>query len=321
LAIDGIARPIMSAELDRACTLLRSKGLVAFPTETVYGLGGNALDVDSVLKIFEMKGRPQFDPLIVHAKDAAAAFALAREVPAVAKELAARFWPGPLTLVLPKRDIVPDLVTSGLPSVALRVPAHPMAQALLHAFDGPIAAPSANRFGRISPTTAEHVRAEFGAELELVLDGGPCETGVESTILSLLEPVAVLLRPGGTPVEALQEVVGELRIPSKDPSHPLAPGQLPSHYAPRTPLYIRGDGAAPTGRLGLLSVGPARQPSGFECVEILSDTADLREAAARLFAAMRRLDAMGLDGIVAELAEDAGLGLAINDRLRRASRK
>ncbi|MGC4063640.1 MAG: L-threonylcarbamoyladenylate synthase [Polyangiaceae bacterium] len=311
----------MSAELERACALLRGKSLVAFPTETVYGLGGNALDVDSVLKIFETKGRPQFDPLIVHVKDAAAAFALAREVSPLARTLAARFWPGPLTLVLPKRDIVPDLVTSGLPSVALRVPAHPLARALLQAFDGPIAAPSANRFGRISPTTAEHVRAEFGAELELVLDGGPCETGVESTIVSLLEPIPVLLRPGGTPVEALKEVVGELRIPSKDPSHPLAPGQLPSHYAPRTPLFIRGEGVAPAGRLGLLSVGPARESSGFERVEVLSETTDLREAAARLFASMRRLDASGLDGIVAELADEQGLGLAINDRLRRASRK
>jgi L-threonylcarbamoyladenylate synthase len=319
--IDGIARPIMSVELERACALLRAKSLVAFPTETVYGLGGNALDVDSVLKIFEMKGRPQFDPLIVHAKDAEAAFSLAREVSPMARALAARFWPGPLTLVLPKRELVPDLVTSGLPSVALRVPAHPVARALLCAFDGPIAAPSANRFGRISPTTAEHVRSEFGMALELVLDGGPCETGVESTIVSLLEPIPVLLRPGGTPLEALQEVIGELCIPSKDPAHPLAPGQLPSHYAPRTPLFIQGEGPVPTGRLGWLCVGPSRQATGFECVEVLSERGDLREAAARLFAAMRRLDALGLDGIVAELAEDRGLGLAINDRLRRASRK
>jgi len=314
----------MSEDLNQAVALLKAGELVAFPTETVYGLGANALQTSSVLKIFELKGRPQFDPLIVHTKDAQSAFALASNVPKVALALAERFWPGPLTLVLPKRDIVPDLVTSGMSSVALRVPAHPMALELLQAFDGPLAAPSANRFGRISPTTAEHVRQEFGPALKLVLDGGPCKTGVESTIVSLLEERPLLLRPGGTPVEALLSVIPQLRTHTSDPLRPLAPGQLPSHYAPRTQLVLRTGDTVPHlvgRRLGLLSVGPARNQTGFECVEVLSEKGDLREAAASLFAAMRRLDALGLDLIVADLATDVGLGLAINDRLRRASYK
>jgi L-threonylcarbamoyladenylate synthase len=314
----------MSSDLTQACALLRANELVAFPTETVYGLGANALETEAVLKIFETKGRPEFDPLIVHTRDAKSAFALARDVPKLAHQLAERFWPGPLTLVLPKKDLIPDLVTSGMPTVALRVPAHPLAHALLEAFDGPLAAPSANRFGRISPTTAEHVRSEFGDAVKLVLDGGPCKTGVESTIVSLVGPVPALLRPGGTPVEALKELIPNLSFPGSDPLHPMAPGQLPSHYAPRTPLVLAEASAhaAFKGRkLGLLMVGPARPSSGFERVEVLSSKGDLREAAAGLFAAMRRLDESGLDLIIAELARDVGLGLAINDRLRRASRR
>lgn len=314
----------MSVDLNLARDLLRSKELVAFPTETVYGLGADALCVESVLKIFEMKGRPQFDPLIVHAKDADSAFALATSVPPIARTLATRFWPGPLTLVLTKQPWVPDLVTSGMPTVALRVPAHPLALELLRVFDGPIAAPSANRFGRISPTTAEHVRREFGNELKLVLDGGPCTTGVESTIVSLVGERPTLLRPGGTPVEALLSLLPTLTIPSSDPSHPLAPGQLPSHYAPRTPLILGDIGLAQSlqgRRLGLLLVGPARPAAGFEHVEVLSKTGDLREAAAGLFAAMRRLDESGVELIIAQLTCDTGLGLAINDRLHRASHK
>lgn len=314
----------MSVDLENACALLRANELVAFPTETVYGLGANALESAAVLKIFETKGRPQFDPLIVHTRDAKSAFALAREVPKLAHQLAERFWPGPLTLVLSKRDLIPDLVTSGMPTVALRVPAHPLAHALLEAFDGPLAAPSANRFGRISPTTAEHVRSEFGCALKLVLDGGPCKTGVESTIVSLFDNAPTLLRPGGTPVEALAEFMPNLRFPGSDPLHPMAPGQLPSHYAPRTPLILADASAQASfkGRkLGLLLVGPARSTSGYECVEVLSRKGDLREAAAGLFAAMRRLDDAGLEFIIAELAPDVGLGLAINDRLRRASRR
>lgn len=323
-SVDGNPRPKMLDSVALAKRLLESGQLVAFPTETVYGLGANALDQNAVLRIFEAKGRPQFDPLIVHCDGAERAFALASDVPPVARQLADRFWPGPLTLVLPKRALVPDLVTSGMPTVALRVPAHPLALELLRAFEGPIAAPSANRFGCISPTTAEHVRAEFGRELQLVLDGGPCRTGIESTILSLVGPTPVLLRPGGTPVELLQSILPRLEQPASDPAHPLAPGQLPSHYAPSTPLLLGGK-VAPEDllgrKLGYLGVGPTRSTSGYSHVEWLSPKGDLREAASRLFAAMRKLDASGLDFIIAELAPDRGLGVAINDRLVRASRR
>lgn len=311
-----------------AKALLDDGKLVAFPTETVYGLGANALDVQAVLRIFEAKGRPQFDPLIVHADSAERAFALASEIPDTAKRLAERFWPGPLTLVLKKRSVVPDLVTSGMQTVALRVPAHPMALELLRTFGGPIAAPSANKFGRISPTSADHVRSEFGEEVALVLDGGPCRTGVESTIIALSGEHPVLLRPGGTPIELLAPLLTRLELPSADPKHPLAPGQLPSHYAPRTPLLLAVRGAPADlasersgKRFAWMGVGPARPIPGYACVEWLSGTGDLRQAAANLFATMRRLDALGLDGIVAELAPEHGLGLAINDRLIRASKK
>jgi L-threonylcarbamoyladenylate synthase len=313
----------MSDLIQQATQLLRQGQLVAFPTETVYGLGAHALDVGAVLKIFEAKGRPQFDPLIVHVKGAEQAWQLTSNVPPLAHTLAQRFWPGPLTLVLPKRSLVPDLVTSGMPTVALRVPSHPLALELLREFDAPIAAPSANKFGRISPTRAEHVRSEFGDEVPLVLDGGPCRTGVESTIVSLVGPRPTLLRPGGIPLELLRPLMSDLELPSSDPAHPLAPGQLPSHYAPRTPLLIADHGRPiPSGgkRVGLMGVGPSRPTSGYACVEWLSSSGELREAAAQLFAAMRRLDAQDLDFIVAELAPDQGLGVAINDRLIRASR-
>lgn len=314
----------MSDEIRAAQQLLEQGKLVAFPTETVYGLGAHALDPNAVLRIFEAKGRPQFDPLIVHADCAEHAFALANHVPDVARRLAERFWPGPLTLVLSKRTIVPDLVTSGMPTVALRVPAHPIALELLRAFGKPIAAPSANKFGRISPTTAEHVRAEFGDEVELILDGGPCRTGVESTIVSLVGPRPMLLRPGGTPVELLEGFLPQLDHPSADPEHPLAPGQLPSHYAPRTPLLIGGRNSPRDlqgKQVGFLGVGPARPTSGYAYVEWLSHSGELRQAASNLFAALRRLDALGLDCIVAELAPERGLGWAINDRLIRASKR
>jgi len=312
------------AEIERAAAELRSGGLVAFPTETVYGLGAHALSAEAVSKIFELKNRPRFDPLIVHAEDEHQAFALAEYVPEAARRLATRFWPGPLTLVLEKRPCVPDLVTAGLPSVALRVPAHPIALQLLRSFGGPVAAPSANRFGRLSPTEANHVREEFGDRAPLVLDGGACRTGVESTIVSLLEDPPVLLRPGGVSVEALESVLGALTVPTHDPKQPSAPGQLPSHYAPRTPLILLEIGAEPPelpGRVGLLSVFPVTHTRGFTKVEILSPSLDLPEAARNLFGALRRLDRLELDTIVARPAPSIGLGLAINDRLHRASQR
>lgn len=313
-------------ELDRAVATLRAGGVVGMPTETVYGLAGDALNPAAVARIFETKARPRFDPLIVHVTGLDAARALTTALPDAALVLAREFWPGPLTLVLPKRDLVPDITTSGLPAVALRVPSHPVALALLDAFGGPLAAPSANRFGSISPTTSQHVRREFGDAVPIVLEGGPCETGVESTIVSFADGDPLLLRPGGLPIELIEARIGPVRRPAPGEKRVLAPGMLERHYAPRTPMRLAAtlDDAvalalAASGRAGLLALGPVADASSFATVEMLSHAGDLREAAAALFAAMRRLDAAGLDLIVAQRVPDEGLGLAINDRLRRAS--
>jgi len=310
------------ASIARAAAVLRDGGLVAFPTETVYGLGACAFDARAVARVFEVKARPSFDPLIVHLHDAAE---LSRVVdagadPRVAR-LAARFWPGPLTLVLPRRPDVPDIVTSGLDTVGVRVPAHPAARALLRAA-GPLAAPSANPFGYVSPTTAAHVAERLGDHVDLVLDGGPCAVGVESTIVSLDGEPALLLRPGGVPREELEAELGRPVALAERGSRPVAPGQLDRHYATRTPLRVLDGPAAdaPPGgpRLGLLAFGPTRA-RGYAAVEVLAPDSRLATAAARLFAALRRLDALPLDAIHAEPCPPEGLGLAIRDRLRRAA--
>ena len=313
--------------IEEAAEALRSGRLVALPTETVYGLGANALDPEAVARVFEAKGRPRFDPLIVHVANRSAARALAAAWPEAAERLARAFWPGPLTLVLPKGPRIPDLVTAGLPSVALRVPDHPLTLEVLRRAGVPVAAPSANRFGGVSPTSAEHVRAELGEAVDVVVDGGPCRTGVESTVVSLLEDPPRLLRPGGLTVEELEEQVGELLPPPPtapdDPGGRASPGMLSRHYATRTPLVLAVDerqalSQAEGRRAGLLQVlGPA--PAGFAVVEALSPDGDLVEAAAGLFAAMRRLDEAGLELIVARLPPERGLGRAIADRLRRAA--
>ena len=309
------------AAIAEAAAVIRRGGLVAFPTETVYGLGANAFDARAVARVFEAKARPSFDPLIVH-------LASAGELPRVAAtedprvpRLATRFWPGPLTLVLPRVAELPEIVTSGLETVAVRVPAHPAAHALLLAAGTPIAAPSANPFGYVSPTTAAHVVERLGDALDVVLDGGPCRVGVESTILSLCGDRPLVLRPGGLPREELEAALGEPLAVAPPVERPLAPGQLPHHYATRTPLRVLDGTALPPaagGRVGLLAF--ARRPaSGFAAVEVLAEDGSLTTAAARLFAALRRLDALSLDLILAERCPETGLGLAIMDRLRRAA--
>ncbi len=313
--------PSTPAEVDAAAAALRRGGTVAFPTETVYGLGAHALDPAAVARVFEAKGRPRFDPLIVHLAEAGALASVASAIPSAARELADRFWPGPLTLVLPKRPEVPDLTTAGLPTVAVRVPDHPLALALLARAGVPVAAPSANPFGRVSPTRAEHVIEQLAGDVDLILDGGPCRVGVESTIVSLAGARPALLREGGVPREELEAVLGPLeRLPERE-DRPLAPGTLLSHYAPRAPVVLAAPGASapPSGRVGLLSLGEPPSRAGYAAVEVLSPSGDLREAAANLFAALRRLDARGLDRIVAEPVPDHGLGGAILDRLRRAA--
>lgn len=304
-----------------AAAILRRGGVVAIPTETVYGLAGNALSPSAVARIFEVKERPHFDPLIVHIATIDQLAEVAEQIPAEAYTLGERFWPGPLTLVLRKRAHIPDLVTSGLPTVAVRMPRHPMALAVIHEAGVPLAAPSANRFGRISPTTAEHVFDELGDRIDAIVDGGPCEVGVESTILSLAGDKPVLLRAGGCPIEEIERVIGQVTIPEHPDSAVQAPGMLASHYAPRTPM-VYGTSyphLAHGTRVGLLCLRRPPEAERFAAIEELSPVGDEREAATNLFAAMRRLDALGLDLIVALPVPDTGLGRAINDRLRRAS--
>ena len=315
---------ILPATDDRAIAeaagILRRGGVVAFPTETVYGLGADAFNARAVARVFEVKARPSFDPLIVHLAGAGERGRVAATDDPRAAVLAARFWPGPLTLVLPRRPEVPDLVTSGLDTVGVRVPAHRAARALIAAAGTPVAAPSANPFGYVSPTTAAHVAELLGSAVDLVLDGGPCRVGVESTVLSLAGRVPVILRPGGVPREALEDALGHpLETAGRD-EHPLAPGQLPRHYATRTPLAILAGeaGPPPEGRVGLLAWRRAPE-RGYAAVELLAPDGSPETAAANLFAALRRLDAARLDLILAEPCAESGLGHAIMDRLRRAA--
>jgi L-threonylcarbamoyladenylate synthase len=309
--------------ISHAVEVLRSGQLVGLPTETVYGLAGDGMNPIALARIFETKQRPLFDPLILHFADASGAFDLAGQVPAAARELAHRFWPGPLTLVLRKKESIPDLATSGLPTVALRVPAHPVAQALLRAFGGPLAAPSANRFGRISPTDAQAVRTELGDAVPLILDGGSCAVGLESTVLLLTEGQPVLLRAGGIPLEEIEAMVGPVRHATLVDERPQAPGQLTHHYAPRKPLRLVSSIAEIPSRsdAGWLAFGPQNADAPFlGVVENLSPTCDLREAAANFFRGLRKLDEDArLATLYAMALPEEGLGLAINERLERAS--
>jgi L-threonylcarbamoyladenylate synthase len=301
--------------IESAVRCLTAGGLVAFPTETVYGLGADAGNGEAVARLYAAKGRPSFNPLIAHVSDIAAAKRLAH-FDAAAEKLAAAFWPGPLTLVLPKRADggVADLALAGLDSVAVRVPAHPIARALLAAFKGPVVAPSANRSGHVSPTSAAHVLTDLRGRIDMVIDAGPCAVGVESTIVGLLgEPT--LLRPGGLPREQIERVLGApLAMAVITDDAPLAPGMLSSHYAPKARLRLDADDA----RDGeaLLAFGPA--PAAGLTLN-LSPRGDLIEAAANLFSHLRALDASGARGIAVMKVPHEGLGEAINDRLTRAA--
>jgi L-threonylcarbamoyladenylate synthase len=310
--------------IQRAAEIIKRGGIVAFPTETVYGLGADAFNPLAVARVFEVKKRPSFDPLIVHVADPADVKKLAKEIPSNAKKLTERFWPGPLTIVLLKEENIPDIVTAGLPSLAIRMPNHPMALALIEESKCPIAAPSANLFGYLSPTTAEHVRDQLGDQVDLILDGGPCPVGVESTIVSFLDEKPMLLRPGGVSLEEIESVIGEVGTsPSED--RPMAPGMLPKHYAPRTPIVLdrneKNLDLYKDKNIGLLVFQEPVNNLKLHPTEILSKSGDLREAAANLFAAIRRLDALNLDLIVATPIPEVGLGRAIVDRLRHAASK
>ena len=320
------------AGIEAAARQLRTGGLVAFPTETVYGLGADATDDRAVARIFEAKGRPRFNPLIVHAPDLAAhrAWAIFDDR---ALRLADAFWPGALTLVLKRTPdaAVSRLVSAGLETVAVRAPDHPVAQALLAAADRPVAAPSANRSGRLSPTEASHVAASLGKAVDLILDGGPCPGGLESTVLSLAGETPVLLRPGLVTRAAIEAVIGPVQAAdpasagATPPEAPLespleSPGLLASHYAPRAPLRLNAADALRDGE-ALLAFGdvPESGPVGYAAVRNLSPAGDLIEAAANLFRLLHELDALEPAGIAVSPVPEDGLGAAINDRLRRAA--
>lgn len=311
----------IGTDIHKAAELLRAGELVAIPTETVYGLAANAFDGRAALRIFEAKKRPSFDPLIVHSSSLEQACSFLKEIPEEAVEIASAFWPGPLTLLLPKSDRIPDVVTSGLPTVAVRVPHHPLSQQLLEELDFPLAAPSANPFGYISPTTATHVYEQMGDRIPYILDGGPCTVGVESTIIGFEGHKTIIYRLGGMSVEELQPYCREIELMPHSSSNPQAPGQLKSHYAPRIPLIL--------GNLTeLLSQYDKDEVAVLSFRDIypevvrqftLSPAGDLQEAAQNLFRAMRELEKLPVKVILAEQVPDYGLGRAINDRLSRAA--
>lgn len=333
------------AALARAAECLRRGGLVAFPTETVYGLGAHALDRAAVRRLFEAKGRPANDPLIVHVESVERMQALVLQVPETARQLAAQFWPGPLTLVLPRSTRVPDEVTAGLNTVAIRVPAHPVAQALLAAAGVPVAAPSANLFSRPSPTRAAHVLDDLSGRIDLVVDGGPTHVGVESTVLDLSGEVPTILRPGAVSLDMLRPILP--RVQHRDGDAPAtaalpSPGLLERHYSPRAPLTVY-DGSdavarlvrdacaslAQGQRLGIMAADDDRAAlaevarlSPHVTISYLGPARDLAAVASRLYATMRELDASGVDRILARgFPGDEGLAVAIRDRLRRAAAK
>jgi len=308
----------IAEDIEAAVQLLNEGDLVAIPTETVYGLAGNALDAKAVARIFAAKNRPFFDPLIVHIGDVQQLLFLTTSVSEKAKKLMNAFWPGPLTLLFNKSTSVPDIVTSGLEKVAIRMPNHPMTLALLKQLSFPLAAPSANPFGYVSPTSADHVQSHLGDVIPMILDGGVCTVGVESTIVDATQDVVRILRLGGITVEQIEDCLNEKVIVETSSSQPAAPGMLDSHYAPRKPMsWAIENEQGNQERVGYLSF--AGNLKGAVCFE-LSPSGDLTEAASKLFQGMRWLDGQDVDRIVVKKLPEIGLGRAVNDRLNRACR-
>jgi len=315
----------ISQSIEEAKTLLASEEIVAIPTETVYGLAGNIFSEKAIKRIFELKGRPLINPLIVHINDLDMLELITQDIPEDARILAEHFWPGPLTMVLPKKANVPNIITANKPTVAVRMPAHPVTRALLAQLDFPLAAPSANPFKRISPTKAQHVAAYFPEGLELVLEGGTCEKGIESTIIGFKNGKAILYRHGALAKEEIEALIGEIGEHTSNDEAPEAPGMLLQHYSPKTPLILVDDVSAamkdyPSMELGIIvfSTAVANHPEKQQMV--LSEQGSLTEAASKLYTAMHDLDQLGLDLIIAEIMPLHGVGVGMNDRLRRASR-
>ncbi|SFB55111.1 L-threonylcarbamoyladenylate synthase [Algoriphagus aquimarinus] len=318
---------VIGQDISRAKGVLDAGELVAIPTETVYGLAGNALNPAAVASIFETKNRPSFDPLIIHVPSLGAAENYVTNIPSPLRKLAEHFWPGPLTLLLPRKSNIPDIVTSGLDRVAVRVPDHSLSLDLLAQLDYPLAAPSANPFGYISPTSPKHVNAQLGDKISYILDGGNCKVGLESTIVGMEEDEIVVYRLGGLDISEIESIVGKVTVKSHSSSNPQAPGLLESHYAPTKPFILGNlnemvayyqEREVDFAVLSLSQSFPA-VPVGNQIA--LSPQADLKDAATHLFAAMRTLDESNATVILAELMPEEGLGKAINDRLKRASTK
>lgn len=307
-----------------AANVIRAGGLVAFPTETVYGLGADGLNPIAVAKIFETKKRPSFNPLILHIanKNQLTEYAFVND--SRIEKLINKFWPGPLTLVLPKHDIVPDIVTSGNPTVAIRMPDHPVALQLIERSGCPIAAPSANKFGHLSPTEALHVYRSIGDKVDIILNGGKCSVGVESTIIQFTESKFSILRPGGLSREEIENEIGKVEVISKFSIRPNAPGQLPFHYAPSIPLYFLTDENLKkysSKKIGALFFKNENLNHNFDSVRILSEKGDMKEAAANLFKYLHELEKEEIDLILAEPVEEEGLGVAIMDRLNKGTNR
>lgn len=308
--------------IKRSANVIKSGEIVAFPTETVYGLGADGLNPTAVSKIFEIKKRPSFNPLILHVASINQIIDLVEINNKLVEKLTESFWPGPLTIVLPKRNIVPDIVTAGNPTVAVRMPRHPVALELIKASGRPIAAPSANTFGFLSPTTAEHVEKQLGEKIEFILDGGKSDVGVESTIIEIVGEVIYILRPGGISIEQLKKFSKNVKIKETDPENPTAPGQLIQHYAPKVPIKFLDElnlKEIKDKKLAALFLSENKTAIKFEKIEILSPTGEIHEAAANLFHHLHSLESLDVDLIIVEPIKEDGLGMAIMDRLRKAT--
>lgn len=311
----------IGTDIDLAISLLQASDLVGIPTETVYGLAGNALDEEAILKIYKAKNRPKFDPLIAHASSMETIRDLAMNIPDEAEKLAEQLWPGPLTLLLEKSERIPDLLTSGLPRVAFRIPNHPITLKLLERLDFPLAAPSANPFGYVSPVEASHVNEQLGDRIKYILDGGSCTVGLESTIVGFKGGKAIVHRLGGTSIEQLRKIVGDVEVDINNSSNPVAPGMLKSHYSPGRKLIL-GDIEKNAAKFEDQQIGVISFEKDYGVGKkqfVLSPSGDLEEAAGNLFKALRFMDNPEIELILSEQVPSHGLGLAINDRLRRAA--
>jgi L-threonylcarbamoyladenylate synthase len=313
----------ISSDISKAIELLNKEDVVAIPTETVYGLAGNIYSEKAIRKIFEVKQRPLFNPLIVHIPSIDQLEKVAREFPIKAQKLAEAFWPGSLTLILPKKLNLPEIVTGGKDTVGVRIPNHPVTLSLLKQVSFPLAAPSANPYNRISPTSSDHVKTYFGNILPMVLEGGECKNGIESTIIGFENNEAILYRLGAISVEDIEKIIGNIQIKNKTDTTPNAPGMVAKHYAPKTKMYLLDDidefiENTESKKIGVLRFQEELNATRFEHIEILSKSGDLKEATSKLYAALHKLDSLDLDIIVAERFPDVGLGKSINDRLERA---